>query len=97
MDWSRRARASREPQTACFHWPVMSLVRIVVFISMLLLCVLCLPFAVSVGSLHRPRSLHIVGTTYQLTYFARYQAAPTARKDDAGASGAKLTTPHNER
>jgi hypothetical protein len=77
MVWSSRARASREPQTACYHWPVMSLVRVVVFIYVLLLNVLCLPFVVSVGSLQRWRALRIVGTTYHLTYFARRQAAST--------------------
>jgi hypothetical protein len=85
MVWSRRARASREPQTACFHCEVMSLVRVVVFISVLLLCVFCLPFAASVARLHRSLHLHIVETTYHLTHFARCQTAPAGRQNDAVA------------
>jgi hypothetical protein len=58
----------------------MLFVRVVVFTYVLLLYLLCLPFAVSVARLQRSRELHIVGTTYHLTYLAPCQAAQLAGK-----------------
>ena len=64
MELTKRARASLEPHTACFHCCVISFVYVAFILFAPSVFV-----AFDVYTLHRSPSAHIGGITYRITYF----------------------------